>query len=122
VLLGNLGHVSKRVRAAGQVSQVTVSAYGNEDLGNLNVDDHDLGGRTGISGRHSLLMLKLGIIYEFSSRCCLTYEALNSWKLRHNFLSQSRGCTRRLEIRSGMILSWEENETGNRKDVSYGIS
>jgi len=32
--------------------------YGNEDLGNLNVDDHDLGGCTGISGRHSWRFLK----------------------------------------------------------------
>ena len=53
VLLDNFGHVSKRGGDARRVGKFIVSAYGNEDLGNLNVDDHDLGGRTGISGRHS---------------------------------------------------------------------
>ena len=53
VLLDNFGHVSKRVGAARRVGKFTISTYGNDDLGNLNVDDHDLGGCTGISSRHS---------------------------------------------------------------------
>jgi hypothetical protein len=51
--LENYNHVSKRVGAARCISLLIISTYGNDDLGNLNVEDHDLGGCTGISGRHS---------------------------------------------------------------------
>jgi len=50
--------VSKRVSAARRGGRLMTVTYGNEDLGNLNVDDHDLGGCTGISGRHSWRFLK----------------------------------------------------------------
>ncbi len=53
VLLENYRHINKRVGSPGRVGSIMVATYGNDDLGNLKVEDHDLGWCIGISGRHS---------------------------------------------------------------------
>jgi hypothetical protein len=68
VPLGSCSHVSQRVGAAWPVGRLIVATYGNDDLGNLIVDAHDLGGCTGISGRHSWRCMKLGIISKAGSQ------------------------------------------------------